>query len=174
MSKATVKFNAGNIVATPGALDTFDADFIKHCVGRHLTGDWGDVDAEDKAANDADMDGDGRLVSSYIDPKSTEKLLIITEWDRSVTTLLTASTDPMSDTVKLSAFQKNLLCQIAQSKVLKLKVTYRATRALEAAGLIARVDHEHYPTLGFFGYCYFQVTDAGHSEVRKILVEAVG
>ena len=57
---------------------------------RHMAGDWGEVDAEDKAANDlALMDG-SRLLSAYTTTKG-QKLWIITEADRSVTTILLPS-----------------------------------------------------------------------------------
>ncbi|MEL7551493.1 hypothetical protein AAGV37_16585 [Pseudomonas protegens] len=55
---------------------------------RHLVGDWGDLDDSDKRQNDAALkSGEDRLFSSYqVNPGL--KLWIITEWDRSVTTLL--------------------------------------------------------------------------------------
>lgn len=63
----TPKFHPGQVVATPGALDALaesgqDAAFF---LDLHLHGIWGEVDAEDQAANDrALLDGD-RLLSSY-------------------------------------------------------------------------------------------------------------
>ena len=58
---------------------------------RHLGGDWGDLDASDRQQNDAALaSGQARLFSSYqVTPDL--KLWIITEWDRSVTTLLLPS-----------------------------------------------------------------------------------
>ncbi|HHZ9395373.1 plasmid related protein [Pseudomonas aeruginosa] len=58
---------------------------------RHLDGDWGDLDDSDRRQNDVAMkSGDDRLFSSYqVTPGL--KLWIITEWDRSVTTLLLPS-----------------------------------------------------------------------------------
>jgi len=54
---------------------------------RHLNGDWGDLEPEDARANDAALRDGDRLFSSYqVTP--TLKLWIITEGDRSVTTLL--------------------------------------------------------------------------------------
>ena len=58
---------------------------------RHRSGDWGDLDDEDKAANDRAVgtdDGEGteRILSAY--QLYGEKVWIITEWDRSVTTIL--------------------------------------------------------------------------------------
>ncbi len=58
---------------------------------RHLHGDWGDLDDSDRRQNDAALkSGEDRLFSSYqVEPDL--KLWIITEWDRSVTTLLLPS-----------------------------------------------------------------------------------
>lgn len=60
-------------------------------LARHLTADWGDLSDDDWAANDRALrTGEDRLLSSYqIAPDLT--LWIITEWDRSVTTLLVPS-----------------------------------------------------------------------------------
>ena len=58
---------------------------------RHLNGDWGDLDDYDKRQNDAALEsGEDRLFSSYQVAPGLQ-LWIITEWDRSVTTLLLPS-----------------------------------------------------------------------------------
>jgi hypothetical protein len=58
---------------------------------RHLCGDWGDLDDSDRRLNDAALQsGEDRLFSSY-QVASDLTLWIITEWDRSVTTLLLPS-----------------------------------------------------------------------------------
>ncbi len=57
---------------------------------RHLHGDWGDLDDDDRRSNDAALKSGDRLFSSYqVTPDL--KLWIITEGDRSVTTLLLPS-----------------------------------------------------------------------------------
>ena len=53
---------------------------------RHRRGDWGELDQEDAAANDAARPGGGRLLSSYAVGRT--RVWCITEADRSVTTLL--------------------------------------------------------------------------------------
>lgn len=75
---------------TPGALDTFEMDYLMACLERHKAGDWGDLCAEDKAANEEDLKTGGRLFSNYKQGagKGAPALYIITEADRSVTTLL--------------------------------------------------------------------------------------
>lgn len=56
-------------------------------LSRHITGDWGEVDAEDKRANDQSLIDGSRLLSAYRSQDGT-KFWIITEADRSVTTVL--------------------------------------------------------------------------------------
>ncbi len=56
-------------------------------LSRHLTGDWGDLDAEDVAGNEVSLREGFRLLSAYHLPDGT-RIWIITEADRSVTTLL--------------------------------------------------------------------------------------
>lgn len=81
------KVELGQVVATPGALAAFPKEFLEASLGRHARGDWGDICDEDWALNEADyVSGSGQLLSSY--KREDRKLWIITEWDRSVTTLL--------------------------------------------------------------------------------------
>lgn len=82
-------FPFGQIVATPGALALLEQarrsplEFLS----RHLRGDWGDLCQEDKTENELSLKHGLRLLSSY-PVTNSEKLSIITEADRSVTTLL--------------------------------------------------------------------------------------
>jgi hypothetical protein len=85
-------FSLGQLVATPGALDALceaDVSFFDYLL-RHRTGDWGDLDAEDKAANNRALKEGTRLFSAYVLPTGV-KIWIITEADRSATTLLLPS-----------------------------------------------------------------------------------
>lgn len=83
------KFPLGQLVATPGALDALEEsgegplDFVS----RHASGDWGDVCDADKQSNEEALKCGARLLSSYRTSEG-EKLWIITEADRSVTTIL--------------------------------------------------------------------------------------
>lgn len=82
-------FPAGQIVATPGALALLEQAHKSplEFLSRHLRGDWGDLCQDDKTENELSLKHGFRLMSSYhINP--TERLWIITEADRSVTTLL--------------------------------------------------------------------------------------
>ena len=83
-------FPLGRVVATPGALAALEeSEQTPHeFLDRHRTGDWGVVPEEDKMENDYSVDNGFRILSSYFTSKEV-KIWIITEHDRSVTTLLT-------------------------------------------------------------------------------------
>ena len=85
-------FPAGQCVATPGALSLLEQANKSplEFVSRHLRGDWGDLGQDDKAENELSLKHGFRLMSSY-QVTETEQLWIITEADRSVTTLLLPS-----------------------------------------------------------------------------------
>ena len=83
------KFPLGQTVATPGALEALEAsgqtpDFF---LDKHVQGDWGTVDDEDKRANDQALIDGERIVSAY-KTLLGEKIWVITEADRSSTTIL--------------------------------------------------------------------------------------
>lgn len=84
-----MKFSLGKVVVTPGALEAFQAanQNLVELVFMHASGDWGDMPEEDKDQNEEALRQSGRLMSSY-STKSGEEIWIITEWDRSVTTVL--------------------------------------------------------------------------------------
>ena len=62
-------------------------NWLGETLGKFLNGDWGDMDAYDKKANDKALASGGRLMGVYLLPDGT-KVWVITEADRSVTTLL--------------------------------------------------------------------------------------
>jgi hypothetical protein len=89
-------FPLGQVVATPGALDAarYPGQFLE-LLARHVRGDWGCVDPEDAATNDEAVQTGLRILSAYpIDPGrpcagyGENCLWVITEADRSVTTIL--------------------------------------------------------------------------------------
>jgi hypothetical protein len=88
-------FSAGDVVATPDALDLLDRHALNAAtiLRRHMWGDFGTVCPEDRAANLAAIGNDARILSAYeVGPEGkTEKLWVITEANRSVTTLLLPS-----------------------------------------------------------------------------------
>ena len=85
-------FELGQLVGTPGAFQALqDAgqeplEFIL----RHVTGDWGQLDDEDKRENDLSVEQGFRILSAY-ELNTGEKIWVITEWDRSATTILLPS-----------------------------------------------------------------------------------
>jgi hypothetical protein len=85
-------FELGQIVATPGALDALEkvGDTPFTFLHRHIQGDWGDLADEDKEANVFSITHGNRILSSYL-LTDKSKLWIITEADRSSTTLLLPS-----------------------------------------------------------------------------------
>ena len=80
-------FKPGQIVATQGALNLSarGGDLFEYLV-RHLSGDWGELDDNDKRENEFSLKNGFRILSAY--NTSSGKLWIITEADRSVTTFL--------------------------------------------------------------------------------------
>jgi hypothetical protein len=77
----------GRIVGTPGAIAAVPADEMAIALNRHSNRDWGEVDADDKAENDRSAREGFRVLSAYRTSAGT-KFWIITEADRSVTTIL--------------------------------------------------------------------------------------
>lgn len=84
-------FELGRVVATPGALESMEKHNVisLDLLLRHVTGDWGDLCLEDKELNDeAVKTGEARIFSSYNLDGKDNRIWLITEWDRSVTTFL--------------------------------------------------------------------------------------
>jgi hypothetical protein len=88
-----VRFDPGQIVMTHGVSELVQQGRLNPNVylRRHLGGDWGDLDDCDRRQNDAALkSGEDRLFSSY-EVGPSLKVWVITEWDRSVTTVLLPS-----------------------------------------------------------------------------------
>ncbi|RFU47354.1 hypothetical protein [Paraburkholderia sp. DHOC27] len=84
------RFPMGRPVITPAAQAALDAAGIEGVLllARHIHGDWGNLSIEDLAANALALLTGKRLLSSYNLPDGRSKVWIITEADRSVTTIL--------------------------------------------------------------------------------------
>lgn len=84
----TVRFPMGNIVSTPGALSLLNAHDLSpiHFLALHQDGQWGDIPPEDAHVNELALISGAQLFSVYLIGK--ERLWVITEADRSITTLL--------------------------------------------------------------------------------------
>ena len=86
------EFPMGQIVMTRGVNDeiaenTPFSKFVPNSLKRHARCDWGDLGKEDTASNNSALKTGGRLFSVYVE-EGLKKIWIITEWDRSVTTIL--------------------------------------------------------------------------------------
>ncbi len=80
----------GRTVATPAVIDAVPYKELADALGRHMRRDWGNVCEADWIANDRALKRGERLLSSYSARDGTE-FWIITEWDRSYTTILLPS-----------------------------------------------------------------------------------
>lgn len=79
-------FPLGQIVSTPGALEAFHPSHLSQALHRHAVGDWGTVGAEDAKENELALRQGFRILSAFT---FRDKVLwVLTEADRSVTTLL--------------------------------------------------------------------------------------
>ncbi len=87
------KFKLGQLVVTHGIDDRMNDDstfrrFIFSALDWYMDADWGDTCKEDKEQNDEALKNGERILAVYIFPKTGDKIWIITEADRSVTTIL--------------------------------------------------------------------------------------
>ncbi len=86
----TARFDLGVVVATPGALEmlasteTYPAELLQ----RHVSGDWGELDGHDRKENERSLKHGWRILSSYTVGEDVQKVWVITEADRSSTTIL--------------------------------------------------------------------------------------
>ena len=83
------RFPLGQLMITPGALAALKQSKQTPLpfLYRHVSGDWGDLDAEDQEANDFAVVQGRRILSAYT-LNTGVKIWCITEADRSVTTIL--------------------------------------------------------------------------------------
>lgn len=87
-----MKFKPGQLVVTRAVNDLIDSNvdfaiFVQLSITRHLAGDWGELCDEDRVMNEQALQEGDRLFSAY-EKDGLPKIWIITEWDRSVTTVL--------------------------------------------------------------------------------------
>ena len=81
------KFPLGQTVITAHAKEVLPELDVALALERHQCGDWGDVDRSDGLMNNVGIHSRGRLVSIYKSVRG-QKFYIITEGDRSATTVL--------------------------------------------------------------------------------------
>lgn len=87
VKRVVAKFDVGAVRATPQILAVVDEEDLFDSFIRHLAGDWGDLDEYDWVSNDEAIDEGRRIMSSYSD-RHGNRFWIITEADRSSTTIL--------------------------------------------------------------------------------------
>jgi hypothetical protein len=80
MQATTPAFSIGTVLSTPGALEAFEKngqtpfEFLQ----RHIAKDWGELDEEDRQANEQALTEGSRLLSAY-KLKDGTKIWAITE-----------------------------------------------------------------------------------------------
>ena len=91
-AKTAISFELGRVYATPAAMSAIEeagqtsGEFLQ----RHLGNDWGELDAQDRGLNDAAArSGEDRIFSAYELRDGISRIWVITEWDRSATTIVT-------------------------------------------------------------------------------------
>jgi hypothetical protein len=84
----TAQLTLGKVLATPGALKHLgkSGGHPFEYLARHATGDWGELCAFDRRQNEIALRDGYRVFSSY--PVGRERIWVITEADRSITTIL--------------------------------------------------------------------------------------
>ena len=88
------RFELGEIIVTTNFTNCIKKlgedpnQLIRIAIGRHVTGDWGNLSDDDKASNEIAIDNKGQLLSAYKTYLGIPPFWVITEWDRSVTTVL--------------------------------------------------------------------------------------
>ena len=85
-------FNTGQIYITCGVNKQITdnakfAIFVSDSLNKHIRGEWGEISEDDKEENQFSLNRDLRLFSAY-ERNDFPKIWIITEADRSVTTVL--------------------------------------------------------------------------------------
>lgn len=99
--KIEARFSLGSLFATPGALEALEearqntrdwknapAETAPELFARHECGDWGDLDEADKKENELSIKEGFRILSAYKLKATGQKLWVITEADRSMTTIM--------------------------------------------------------------------------------------
>ena len=86
---SNVLFKLGRLLITPGALEALQGSGESpwSFLARHIAGDWGDLSAGDKQMNEQAVEDGSRILSAYT-TSNGHRLWVITEADRSATTIL--------------------------------------------------------------------------------------
>ena len=87
MQKNIKQFPTGRLLCTPSAMEYVGVEEMMAAYSRHKEGDWGDVCPKDWRSNDQAIRSGMRILSAY-HTRTGQKFWIITEADRSATTIL--------------------------------------------------------------------------------------
>lgn len=87
MDSKPILFRPGTVCATPAVLENVSQQKLIHLVMRHICGDWGDTRMADQKANKLAIHNGSRILSWY-QISGNLRVLIITEADRSATTIM--------------------------------------------------------------------------------------
>ena len=87
MQEKAKQFPTGRLLCTPGAMNSVGRDEMMAAYFRHRKGDWGEVCPEDWRSNDQAIRSGMRILSAF-HTRTGQKFWIITEADRSATTIL--------------------------------------------------------------------------------------
>ena len=87
MQDKKARFRCGQLCATPAALDKVGRAGLIRLLERLLSGDWGDTCESDARVNEEALRSGNRIISWYQVSKEL-RIMIITEADRSATTIL--------------------------------------------------------------------------------------
>lgn len=87
------KFDLGQVVVSKGVDEKMKEDrsfhiFVQVSIGKYIHRDWGQTCDEDAKANNRAIQNGERIRAVYKQPKTDTTIRIITEADRSVTTIL--------------------------------------------------------------------------------------
>ena len=86
-------FSPGRIVIRSGAAAALLEEQLESrlYLNQHISGNWGDLSLDEKETNDRAVTSGAKVSSRYILPKTFKNLWIITESDRSTTTIFLPS-----------------------------------------------------------------------------------
>jgi uncharacterized protein with GYD domain len=87
LTKPPSIFPLGTICVTTTAICAVEFPILIRALFRHAKGDWGNLDETDQAANERALQVGGRIVSVY-QYRGRERISVVTEADRSSTTIL--------------------------------------------------------------------------------------
>lgn len=88
-----MKFELGRVVCTHDIWDWMNSNadyhaFVEESFAKYINADWGETCKEDADSNDDAVESGERILAVYIYEPTNTTIWIITEWDRSVTTIL--------------------------------------------------------------------------------------